>query len=102
MEDNQEIRMVWPELEHQLSSLVDHNGTQEQKEGLDQTAWGTAAAVKLLICLLSLTANFCCVALVNFFLTTLPHKRNLLTFFDIVLVVALTSVVDIAVRITLF
>ena len=61
-----------------------------------------AAAVKILLCLLSLTAsNFCCVALVSFFLTTLPTNRNLFTFFDIVLVSALTSVVDIAVRIAL-
>ena len=58
-----------------------------------------AAAVQFLLCLLSLTAsNISCVALVSFFLTTLPAKRNLLTFFDIVLVVALTCVVDIGVR----
>ena len=61
------------------------------------------AAVRILLCLLSLTAsNFCCVALVSFFLTTLPTERNLFTFFDIVLVLALTSVVDIIVSITLF
>ena len=61
------------------------------------------AAVKILLCLLSLTAsNFCCVALVSFFLTTLPTKRNLFTFFDTVLVIALTIVVDLAVRIYLF
>ena len=60
-----------------------------------------AAATKLLLCLLSLIAsNISCVALVSFFLTTLPHQRNLLSFFDIVLVLALTSVVDIAVRMT--
>ena len=47
-----------------------------------------------------IVSNISCVALVSFFLTTLPTKRNLLTFFDIVLVVALTCVVDIAVRIT--
>ena len=59
-----------------------------------------ADAVKLLLCLLSLIAsNFCCVALVSFFMTTLPTKRNLFTFFDTVLVLALTSAVDIAVRI---
>ena len=62
-----------------------------------------AAAVKLLLCLLSLTAsNISCVALVSFFLTTLPHQRNLLTFFELVLVVAITCVVDILVRIILF
>ena len=62
---------------------------------------GMATAVKLLLCLLSLTAsNLSCIALVSFFLTTLPTKRNLLTFFDIVLVVALTCVVDIGVRMT--
>ena len=64
---------------------------------------GMAAAVKLLLCLLSLTAsNISCVALVSFFLTTLPHQRNLFTFFDTVLVLSLTCIVDIAVRITLF
>ena len=52
-----------------------------------------------LLSLLSLAiSNFCCVALVSFFLTTLPAKRNLLTFFDILLVVALTCVVDIVVK----
>ena len=62
-----------------------------------------AAPVKLLLCLLSLTtSNPCCVALVSFFLTTLPTKRTLFTYFDIVLVIALTIVVDIAVRITFF
>ena len=61
------------------------------------------AAVKLLLCLLCLAAsNLSCVALVSFFLTTLPTNRNLFTFFDTTLVLALTSVVDIAVRITLF
>ena len=53
---------------------------------------------EVLLCLLSLTiSNFCCVALVSFFMTTLPTKRNLLTFFDTVLVLALTGIVDIAV-----
>ena len=60
-------------------------------------------SVILLLCLLSLTvSNPCCVALVSFFLTTLPTKRTLITYFDIVLVIALTIVVDIAVRITFF
>ena len=60
-----------------------------------------AAVVKMILCLLSLTtSNFSCVALVSFFLTTLPTNRNLFTFFDITLVLALTGVVDIAVRIT--
>ena len=62
-----------------------------------------ASAAKILLCLLSLTAsNLSCIALVNFFLTTLPTKRTLFTYFDIVLVLALTAVVDIQVRITLF
>ena len=57
-------------------------------------------SVILLLCLLSLTAsNFCCVALVSFFLTTLPTKRNLFTYFEMVLVLALTIMVDIAVGI---
>ena len=57
-------------------------------------------AVKLLLCLLSLTAsNFCCVALVSFFMTTLPNKRNLFTFFDTLLVISSTILVDISVRI---
>ena len=60
-----------------------------------------AAAVEVLLCLLSMFAtNFCCVALVSFFLTTLPTKRTLFTFFDITLVLALTVLVDITVRIT--
>ena len=61
------------------------------------------AAVKLLLCLLSLTAsNLSCVAFVSFSLSTLPTNRNLFTYFGTVLVLALTSVVNIAVRITLF
>ena len=43
-------------------------------------------------------SNFCCVALTSFFMTTLPAQRNLLTFFDIVLVISLTGVVNIVVR----
>ena len=79
------------------------NRTTDKKEVLDEIIWDMAAAVKLLLGLLSLTAsNFCCVALVSFFLTTLPTKRTLFTFFDIVLVLALTSAVDIVARITLF
>ena len=59
--------------------------------------------VKLLLCLLSLTvSNISCVALVSFFLATLPTKRTLFTFFDALLVLALTSVVDISVTIKLF
>ena len=74
--------------------------SEDQKEGLDQITPGMPAAVQLLLCLLSLTAsNLSCVALVSFFLTTLPTKRNLLTFFELALVVALTCVVDIMVRI---
>ena len=56
--------------------------------------------VILLLCLLSLTVSIpCCVALVSFFLTTLPTNRNLFTYFDIALVIALTSLVDITVKI---
>ena len=59
-------------------------------------------AVNFLLCLLSLAAaNPSCVAFVSFSLTTLPTKRNLFTYFNIVLVLALTGIVDIAVRITL-
>ena len=79
--------------------------SEDQKAGSDQITPGMAAAVQLVLCLLSLTAsNLSCLTLVSFFLTTLPTKRNLLTFFDVALVVALTSVVDIGVciRITLF
>ena len=97
MEDNQEISLVWPEFNHQSSSSVDHNRTQDQIEGLDQITWEMADAVKLLF---MVGSNFSCVALVSFFLTTLPTKRNLLSFFELVLVLALTGVVDIAVRIT--
>ena len=63
------------------------------------TSGKMADAVKLLLCLLSMAvSNLSCVALVSFFLTTLPTKRNLFTFFDIALVLSLTSVVDISVR----
>ena len=61
-----------------------------------------AAAVEVLLSLLSLLAsNICCIALVSFFMATLPTKRNLFTYFDIVLVLALTGTVNIAVKITL-
>ena len=77
--------------------------SEDQKEGSDQIAPGFTAAVQFLLCLLSLTAsNISCVALVSFFLTTLPTKRNLLTFFELVIVVAFTCAVDIAVKITRF
>ena len=57
-------------------------------------------SVILLLCLLSLTvSNPCCIALVSFFMTTLPTKRNLFTFFELVLVIALTIMVNIAVGI---
>ena len=56
-------------------------------------------AVGFLLSLLSLTiSNFCCVALTSFFRTTVPAQRNLLTFFDTVLVSSLTGVVNIVVR----
>ena len=77
--------------------------SKDSKEGTDEITPGMAAAVEVIFCLLSLTAsNLSCVALVSFFLTTLPTKRTLFTYFDIVLVIALTIVVDIAVRITFF
>ena len=51
-----------------------------------------------LLSLLSFSiSNFCCVALYTFFMTTLPTQRNLLTFFDTVLVLSLTGVVNILV-----
>ena len=52
-----------------------------------------------LLSLLSFTiSNFCHLALSSFFMTTLPAQRNLLTFFDTVLVISLTGVVNIVVR----
>ena len=66
------------------------------KEGTDQN--GMAAAVEVLFHLfLMIVSNISCVALVSYFLTTLPTKRNLFTFFDIVLVLVLTANVDISV-----
>ena len=68
----------------------------DQKE--DEISFGMAA-VGWLLTLLSLTiSNICCVALSSFFLTTLPAQRNLLTFFDTLLVLSLTGLVDIVVR----
>ena len=73
------------------------------KQRLDPITLEMASAAKILLCLLSLTSsNFCCIILVSFFLTTLPTKRNLFTFFEMVLVLALTIMVDIAVGIPLF
>ena len=58
------------------------------------------ASMKLVLCLLLLTiSNTCCIALYSFFLTTLPTKRNLFTYFETNLVLALTVVVDVGVRI---
>ena len=58
------------------------------------------ASMKLVLCLLLLTiSNTCCIALYSFFLTTLPTKRNLFTYFETNLVLALTAVVDVGVRI---
>ena len=49
--------------------------------------------------LLSLAiSNSCCVALYGFFSTTLPNQQNLITSFDTVLVLALTSALNIFVR----
>ena len=57
------------------------------------------ASMKLVLCLLLLTiSNTCCIALYSFFLTTLPTQRNLFTFFETHLVLALTAAVDIGVR----
>ena len=64
--------------------------------GRDQN--GMAAAVEVLVHLfLIIVSNTSCVALVSYFLTTLPTKRNLFTFFDTVLVLVLTTNVDISV-----
>ena len=53
----------------------------------------------MVFCLFSIAiSNFCCVALYSFFSTTLPNQENLITSFDTVLVLALTSTVDILVR----
>ena len=50
-------------------------------------------------CLFSMAiSNSCCVALYSFFSTTLPNQENLITLFNIVLVLALTSTVNILVR----
>ena len=57
------------------------------------------ASMKLVLCLLLLAiSNTCCIALYSFFLTTLPTKRNLFTYFETNLVLALTAVVDVGVR----
>ena len=71
------------------------------QEGTDQN--GMAAAVEVLVHLfLMIVSNISCVALVSYFLTTLPTKRNLFTFFDTVLVLVLTTNVDISVLTILF
>ena len=50
-------------------------------------------------CLFSIAiSNMSCVVLYNFFSTTLPHQENLISLFDTVLILALTSTVDIVVR----
>ena len=50
-------------------------------------------------CLFSIAiSNSCCAALYSFFSTTLPNQENLITSFDTVLLLALTSTVDILVR----
>ena len=49
-------------------------------------------------CLFSIAiSNSCCVALYSFFSTTLPNHQNLITLFNTVLVLALTSAVNILV-----
>ena len=58
------------------------------------------AVGEVILCLLSLViSNPCCLALYSFFLTTLPTQRNLFTFFETNLVLALTAAVDVGVRI---
>ena len=48
-----------------------------------------------LICSISLlVSNLSCFVLCSFFLSILPTKRNLLTYLDTVLVVAMTSLVN--------
>ena len=42
-------------------------------------------------------SNLSCLALCSFFFSILPTKRNLLTYFDTVLVLSVTAVVNIAV-----
>ena len=42
-------------------------------------------------------SNLSCLALSSFFFSILPTKRNLLTYFDTVLVLSVTAVVNIAV-----
>ena len=95
------LRITKPVNTSVLSSLDQRSKIKTRSKNKDQITLGMADAVKWLLCLLSLTVcNISCVALVSFFLTTLPTKRNLFTFFDTVLVVALTSDVDITVRVT--
>ena len=97
------LRITKPVNTSVLSSLDQRSKIKTRSKNKDQITLGMADAVKWLLCLLSLTvSNISCVALVSFFLTTLPTKRTLFTYFDIVLVIALTIVVDIAVRITFF
>ena len=53
----------------------------------------------MVFCLFSIAiSNSCCVALYSFFSTVLPNQENLITSFDTVLVLALTSAVNIMVR----
>ena len=53
----------------------------------------------MVFCLFSIAiSNFCCVALYSFFSTVLPNQENLITSFDTVLVLALTSAVNVMVR----
>ena len=48
-----------------------------------------------LLCLLSLIlANLSCIALISFFSTTLPTRRNLIIYFQTCFVLALTCLVD--------
>ena len=65
--------------------------TKGQKQGQGMAVWVS--------CLFSMViSNSCCVALYSFFSTTLPNHQNLITLFDTVLILAMTSIVNILVR----
>ena len=49
-------------------------------------------------CIISIVvSNLSCLALSSFFFSILPTKRNLLTYFDIVLVLGITATVNVMV-----
>ena len=88
-------------LNSKLESLS--NETQETKEPEILLKTETRMVMGAWVsCLCSLPISNCCgVALYSFFSTTLPNQQNLITSFDTVLVLALTSAVNIMVRIFL-